>query len=94
MTKADLIESIAKEAGVTKAAADKALDAFIDAVTAALAKGEKVSLIGFGTFSAGERAARIGKNPQTGKEIKIKACKAPKFKAGAGLKDAVNKAKK
>ncbi|MHB8707358.1 MAG: HU family DNA-binding protein [Desulfuromonadales bacterium] len=91
MTKADLIEAIAKEAGITKAAADKALDAFVDAVTAALAKGEKVSLIGFGTFSVGERAARTGKNPQTGKEIKIKACKSPKFKAGTGLKEAVNK---
>lgn len=91
MTKADLIEAIAKEAGITKAAADKALDAFVDAVTAALAKGEKVSLIGFGTFSVGERAARTGKNPQTGKEIKINACKSPKFKAGTGLKEAVNK---
>lgn len=91
MTKADLIEAIAKEAGITKAAADKALDAFVDAVTAALAKGEKVSMIGFGTFSVGERAARTGKNPQTGKEIKIKACKSPKFKAGTGLKEAVNK---
>lgn len=91
MTKADLIEAIAKEAGITKAAADKALDAFVDAVTAALAKGEKVSLIGFGTFSVGERAARTGKNPQTGKEIKIEACKSPKFKAGTGLKEAVNK---
>ena len=91
MTKADLIEAIAKEAGITKAAADKALDAFVDAVTAALVKGEKVSLIGFGTFSVGERAARTGKSPQTGKEIKIKACKSPKFKAGTGLKEAVNK---
>jgi len=91
MTKADLIKAIAKEAGITKAAADKALDAFVDAVTAALAKGEKVSMIGFGTFSVGERAARTGKNPQTGKEIKIKACKSPKFKAGTGLKEAVNK---
>ena len=91
MTKADLIEAIAKEAGITKAAADKALDAFVDAVTAALVKGEKVSLIGFGTFSVGERAARTGKNPQTGKEIKINACKSPKFKAGTGLKEAVNK---
>lgn len=91
MTKADLIEAIAKEAGITKAAADKALDAFVDVVTAALAKGEKVSMIGFGTFSVGERAARTGKNPQTGKEIKIKACKSPKFKAGTGLKEAVNK---
>ena len=94
MTKADLMEAIAKEAGITKIAADEFLRAFTDTVTAALANGEKVSLIGFGTFSVGERAARTGKNPQTGKAIKIEACKSPKFKAGVGLKEAVNKGKK
>lgn len=91
MTKVELVEAIAQEAGITKAAADKALAAFTGAVTGELKKGGKVALVGFGTFSVGERAARTGKNPQTGKAIKIKACKSPKFKAGAGLKEALNK---
>ncbi|HME44255.1 MAG TPA: HU family DNA-binding protein [Syntrophorhabdales bacterium] len=89
MTKAELIEKMAKDAKVTKAAADKAIDSFVDNVKKALKKGEKVTLIGFGTFSVTQRKARKGRNPQTGKEIKIAARKAPKFKAGSDLKKAV-----
>ena len=89
MTKVELIEMIAKEAKVTKAAAGKAVDSFIDGVKKALKKGEKVTLIGFGTFSVTRRKARKGRNPQTGAEIKIAATKAPKFTAGAALKKAV-----
>ena len=89
MTKADLIEKIAKEAKVTKAAAENAINSFIDSVKKALKKGDKVALIGFGTFSVTQRKARKGRNPQTGKEIKIPARKAPKFSAGAALKKAV-----
>ena len=93
MTKADLVNAIAEQAGLSKADAEKALIAFTGAVTKALKAGEKVSLVGFGTFSVGQRAARTGKNPQTGKAIKIAAAKTPKFKAGKALKDAVNKKK-
>lgn len=93
MTKAELVENVAKEAGLTKAAADKAIAALTGAVAAALKKGDKVTLVGFGTFSVSQRAARTGKNPQTGAAIKIKASRSPKFKAGAGLKEAVNKKK-
>jgi DNA-binding protein HU-beta len=89
MTKAELIDKIAKDAKVTKVAAGKALDSFIDSVKKALKKGDKVTLIGFGTFSVTQRKARKGRNPQTGKEIKIPARKAPKFAAGQGLKKAV-----
>ena len=89
MTKAELIEKMAKEAKVTKAAANKAVDSFVDGVKKALKKGESVTLIGFGTFSVTQRKARKGRNPQTGKEIKIAARKAPKFKAGSALKKAV-----
>jgi len=89
MTKAELVEKMAKEAKVTKAAADKAIDSFVDGVKKALKKGEKVTLIGFGTFSVAQRKARKGRNPQTGKEIRIPARKAPKFSAGAALKKAV-----
>jgi len=89
MTKAELIEKMAKEAKVTKAAANKAIDSFVDGVKKALKKGESVTLIGFGTFSVTQRKARKGRNPQTGKEIKIAARKAPKFKAGKALKTAV-----
>jgi len=89
MTKADLIEKIAKDAKVTKAAADKAIDSFVDGVTKSLKKGDKVTLIGFGTFSVTQRKARKGRNPQTGKEIKIPARKAPKFSAGQAFKKAV-----
>ncbi len=89
MTKADLIEKIAKDAKVTKAAADKAIDSFVEGVQKALKKGDKVTLIGFGTFSVTQRKARKGRNPQTGSEIKIAARKAPKFSAGKEFKKAV-----
>ena len=89
MTKTDLIEKVAKDAALTKTHAGKCIDAIIDAVTAALKKGQKVTLVGFGTFSVSKRKARKGRNPQTGKEIKIAARKAPKFSAGLGLKKAV-----
>lgn len=91
MTKSELVEKIAAKAGLTKAAAEKALNAFTSSVTDALKKGNKVALVGFGTFSTVKRAARKGRNPQTGKEIKIKASTAPKFKAGKSLKVAVGK---
>ena len=90
MNKTELVAAIADEAGLSKKDAEKALKAFTDVVTEELKKGEKVQLVGFGTFEVSERAARTGKNPQTGAEIKIAACKAPKFKAGKALKDAVN----
>ena len=90
MKKTELIDQIAAAADISKAAAGRALDATVDAVKAALKAGDDVSLVGFGTFYVGERAARTGRNPQTGKSIKIKAAKVPKFRAGKGLKDAVN----
>ncbi len=90
MTKADLINAIADKAGVSKADSEKTLKAFIDVVTEALQAGDKVALVGFGTFSVGERAARVGQNPQTGDKIEIPASKSPKFKAGKVLKDAIN----
>jgi len=90
VTKADLVNAIAEKAGLTKADAEKALKAVTDTIEEALKAGEKVSLVGFGTFSVGERAAREGQNPQTGEKIKIAAAKVPKFKAGKALKDAVN----
>ena len=90
MNKTELIDQIAAAADISKAAAGRALDATVDAVKAALKAGDDVSLVGFGTFYVGERAARTGRNPQTGKSIKIKAAKVPKFRAGKGLKDAVN----
>ena len=89
MTKVELIEKMAKDADISKAAADKALNSFMDGIKKTLKKGNKVTLVGFGTFSVGKRAARTGRNPQTGAAIKIKASKAPKFKAGKGFKDAV-----
>lgn len=89
MTKAELIEKMAKDADISKAAADKALNSFIDSIKKTLKKGNKVTLVGFGTFSVGKRAARTGRNPQTGTAIKIKASKAPKFKAGKAFKDAI-----
>ncbi|TAN41555.1 MAG: HU family DNA-binding protein [Nitrospirae bacterium] len=89
MTKQELIEKVAKDADLSKAAAGKALDATIDAIKASLKKGQKVILVGFGSFSVSKRKARKGRNPQTGKEIKIAACKVPKFSAGKTLKDAV-----
>lgn len=90
MTKADLVNAMAEKAGISKADAEKALKAFSDAVAEALKAGDKVSLVGFGTFSVSERAARTGKNPQTGEAIEIAAAKTPKFKAGKALKDSVN----
>ena len=89
MTKAELIDKIAKDCEISKVSANKALDSFIDGVKKALKKGDKVTLIGFGTFSVSQRKARKGRNPQTGKEIKIAARKAPKFAAGQGFKKAV-----
>ena len=91
MNKQELISKIAEKAGISKKDAEKALKAFTDSITKTLKKGGKVSLVGFGTFEVAKRAARTGRNPQTGKEIKIKASKAPKFKAGKALKAAVNK---
>ncbi len=90
MNRSELISSIADKSGLTKKDSEKALTAFIESVEEQLQRGEKVQLIGFGTFEVSERAARTGKNPQTGKEIKIPASKAPKFKAGKALKDLVN----
>ena len=90
MNKTDLIESIAKSADITKASATRALDAAIEAITTSLQKNESVTLVGFGTFTVGERAARTGTNPRTKEAIKIAAAKVPKFKAGKALKDAVN----
>lgn len=91
MNKADLIDSIASESKLTKADAGRALDATIGAVTKALKKGDRVALVGFGTFSVAKRSARTGRNPQTGKPIKIAAKKVAKFKAGAELSKTVNK---
>jgi len=90
MTKSELIDAIAEKAGLSKADASKALSATLESVTDALKAGEKVALIGFGTFGVSLRAARTGKNPQTGEAIAIPASKAAKFKAGQKLKDAVN----
>lgn len=90
MNKAQLIQEIAAKADLSKAEAGRALDAFVDAVTEALKAGDQVSLVGFGTFGTRERAARTGRNPQTGKTISIKASKSPAFKAGKTLKDSVN----
>lgn len=89
MTKAELVGKMAEGAGITKAAAAKALDAFIDAVKGALKKDEKVTLVGFGTFSVAKRKARKGRNPRTGKEIKIPARTVPKFTPGKALREAV-----
>ncbi|MBN2612559.1 MAG: HU family DNA-binding protein [Bacteroidales bacterium] len=85
MNKAQLIDAIAAQAGLTKAGAKKALNATIEAVSGALKKGDRVALVGFGSFSVSKRSARTGRNPQTGKEIKIAAKKVVKFKAGADL---------
>ena len=90
MNKQELIDNIASSADITKAAAARALDSVIDSVTNSLKKDDSVVLVGFGTFSVRSRAARTGRNPQTGEEIQIKAAKVPAFKAGKALKDAVN----
>jgi DNA-binding protein HU-beta len=89
MTKAELIAKVAKDSKITKAAAGRALDSAIDGITKALKKGDKVTLVGFGTFSVVRRKAREGRNPQTGKPIKIKAKRVAKFKAGSRLSKAV-----
>lgn len=90
MNKSELIDEIAAKAEISKSVAGKALDAAVAAVKQALKKDDSVTLVGFGTFYVGERAARTGRNPRTGKSIKIKAAKVPKFRAGKALKDAVN----
>ncbi|QGX38952.1 HU family DNA-binding protein [Permianibacter aggregans] len=90
MNKTELVDAIAVGADISKASAARALDAVLDAVTDALRKGDQVALVGFGTFAVKERAARTGRNPQTGQEIKIAAAKVPGFKPGKALKDAVN----
>ena len=94
MNKAELIEVAAKEAAISKAAANKALDAMIGAVVKAVSKGDSVTLVGFGTFKSAKRAARTGKNPKTGATIKIPATTVPKFTAGAAFKTAVAGKKK
>ena len=90
MNKADLIEAVADATDLNKATAARAVEAVLNGITEALKKGEQVALVGFGTFEVRERAARTGRNPQTGATIDIKAAKAPAFKAGKALKDAVN----
>lgn len=90
MNKSELIEAIAASADLPKAAAGRALDAMVEAVTGALQEGDQVVLVGFGTFGVKDRAARTGRNPQTGEPIQIAAAKIPGFKAGKALKDAVN----
>lgn len=90
MNKTELVAAMAEQAGVSRKDAEKALKAFTDVVADELKKGGKVQLVGFGTFEVSERAAREGRNPQTGKAMKIKASKAPRFKAGKALKDMLN----
>ncbi|MCH7743535.1 MAG: HU family DNA-binding protein [Proteobacteria bacterium] len=90
MNKQELIENIAASAEITKAAAGRALDSMIGSITGSLKNGDSVVLVGFGTFSVRDRAARIGRNPQTGEEIQIAAARVPAFKAGKALKEAVN----
>ena len=89
MTKAELVDRIAKDADVSKASAERALNSFLGAVTKSLKKGNKVTLVGFGTFSVSKRKTRKGRNPRTGEPIKIAARKTPKFSAGKALKDAI-----
>ena len=90
MNKAELVAAMADQAGLSKKDAESALKAFTDVVSEELKKGEKIALVGFGTFEVSERAAREGRNPQSGAPMKIAASKAPKFKAGKALKDLVN----
>ena len=91
MNKAELVAAIAAKTELSKKDSEKALKAFTEVVAEELKKGEKITLVGFGTFEVAKRAARTGRNPQTGKEMKIEASKAPKFKAGKSLKDEINK---
>ena len=90
MNKTELVAAIAENAEISKKDAEKAVKAFVEVIAEELKRGEKVQLVGFGTFEVTSRAAREGRNPQTGNTMKIAACKAPKFKAGKALKDAVN----
>jgi DNA-binding protein HU-beta len=90
VNKSELIEAIAQAADISKAAAERALDGTVAAITTSLKKGDMVTLVGFGTFHVSDRAARSGRNPRTGATIEIKASRAPKFRAGKALKDAVN----
>lgn len=90
MNKSELIEAVAQSADLSKSAATRAVDAFVSSVTDALKEGDQVTLVGFGTFTVRERAARSGRNPRTGASIRIPASKVPGFKAGKALKDAVN----
>ena len=94
MTKSELVGAVAENAGLTKAASEKSVKAVIEAITTCLKKGDKVTLVGFGTFSITKRGARQGQNPQTGKKINIPATVSPKFKAGKALKDSINARKK
>lgn len=94
MTKSDLVSAVAENAGLTKAASEKTVKTIIETITACLKKGDKLTLVGFGTFSTSKRGARKGLNPQTGKKIDISATISPKFKAGKALKDSVNAKKK
>ena len=90
MTKTELVSVVAEKAGLTKVDADRAVKALLETVTACLKEGDSLSLVGFGTFSVSQRAARTGKNPRTGDKIAIPAANTPRFKAGKALKDAVN----
>jgi DNA-binding protein HU-beta len=90
VNKADLIEQIAQAAEISKSAAERVVDALVNSVKTSLRKGEDVTLVGFGTFYAGTRAARTGRNPRTGEALEIKAAKLPKFRAGKALKEAIN----
>ena len=90
MNKTELIDHIAKQADISKAAAGRALEAIVGGIRHSLKKGNSVTLVGFGTFTVSKRAARTGRNPRTGAAIKIKSAKIPRFRAGKGLKDAVN----
>ncbi len=90
MNKTELVEAMAEAADISKAAAGRALEGMIEAITQALKDGDQVSIVGFGSFTVRERAARTGRNPQTGETIEIKASRSPAFKAGKALKDAVN----
>ena len=91
MNKTELVEAVVAKTGGSKKDAEVTIKATFEAITEAMAKGDKVALIGFGNFEVRDRAARTGKNPQTGEEVKIAACKVPAFKAGKALKEAVNK---
>ncbi|MEN9670507.1 MAG: hypothetical protein RL018_784 [Pseudomonadota bacterium] len=91
MNKTELVEHMAKNAEISKAAAGRALESLMGAVRTTLKKGGTVALVGFGTFAVGKRAARVGRNPKTGAALKIKAAKVPKFRPGKGLKEALNK---